>query len=287
MSSFAIATMSGSLKGVFVHGVLHALEEANFKADAYAGCSSSTVPTTYAAMGEIRSQDLGNWNDSDEILSKPGNSMSNVVLHGIDLYSPRVIEKLKSGNMSRLLIMCSYVNNSEAAELTQSNSAVTLGRKLIIQSARHISDWKDKNLDLHIFDTQSEDEELKIKPDNYKEIVYATTRMLHAWHIPATVNGEPYVDGNYTCTIPIEPLAEKGYKNIIAIATEPGDIYRNFFSDEPLGDEVRGSKVHWIKPDDNLKNMGVDFTKATEEGYKRVFQYGIEKGNEFVKNILT
>ena len=99
--SIAIACMSGSLKGVFAHGVLYSFEEEGFKADAYACCSSSTVPTTYAAIGEIRNQGFGNWNDSDDILSKPGTSMSDVVLHGIELYSPRVIEKLQDKEIGR------------------------------------------------------------------------------------------------------------------------------------------------------------------------------------------
>ncbi|GBD87897.1 hypothetical protein BMS3Abin03_01831 [bacterium BMS3Abin03] len=282
--SIAIACMSGSLKGVFAHGVLYGFEEEGFKADAYACCSSSTVPTTYAAIGEIRNQGFGNWNDSDDILSKPGTSMSDVVLHGIELYSPRVIEKLQDKDTSRLMIVCSYVNNAEAAKLTRGSSAVTLGRKLIIQGARHISEWRDKNLELHVFDTQSEIEDLKLNTDNYKEVVYATTRMLHGWHIPATINGKPYIDGSYTCLIPVIPLAERGYKNIIAIATEPGDIYEDFFSNKPIGKHVNESNVYWIKPDDDLKNLGVDFMKATKEGFERVFQYGIDKGKLFLSS---
>ena len=283
MKNVAIACMSGSLKGVFVQGVLYALEDAGFKADAYASCSSSTVPTSYAAIGELRNQGLGNWDDSNDILSKPGTSMSNVVLHGIDLYSPKVIEKLEEGDHSRLMIVCSYVKNEEAAKITQSSSAVSLGRKLLIKGARHQSDWKDENLALHVFDTESENEELKLTPNNYKDIVYATTRMLHAWHIPAEINGKPYIDGSYTCQIPVIPLAERGYKKIIAIATEPGDIYEDFFSDKPIGNKVGESKVLWIKPGLNIKELGVDFTKVENGGIERVFDYGINAGKRFLK----
>lgn len=283
MNNFATACMSGTLKGVFIQGVLSAFEEAGLKADAYASTSSSTIPTTYAAMGELRKQGLGNWDESNDILSKPGNSMSNVVLHGLEIYSPLIIEKLKSNEVSRLMIVCSYVNNADAKKITQGDSAVTLGRKLIINGARHISDWKNENLELHIFDTQSENKKLKLTADNFRQVAYATTRMLHAWHIPAIINGKPYIDGTYTCTIPIKLLAEKGYKNIIAIATEPGDIYEDFFSDELIIDEISGSKVYWIKPEENLKNLGVDFTKATKHGIENVFVYGIKLGDEFIR----
>ncbi len=283
MKNFAIACMSGTLKGVFIQGVLNAFEEAGLKAGAYASTSSSTVPTTYAAISKLRKQGLGNWDESNDILSKPGNSMSNVVLHGIEIYSPLVIEKLKSNELSRLMIVCSYVNNAEAKKLTQGDSAVSLGRKLIIKGARHKSDWRDENLELHVFDTQSDNKELKLTADNYKQVAYATTRMLHAWHIPATINGKPYIDGTYTCTIPIETLAEKGYKNIIAIATEPGDIYKDFFSDEPFNNEVSDSRVYWIKPEENLKNLGVDFTKAAKYGIENVFTYEITLGDKFIR----
>jgi len=284
MKNFAIACMSGSLKGIFVQGVLTAFEEAGIKADAYASSSSSTVPASYAAIGEIRHQDHSHWAESDSILRQPGNSMSNVILSGLEMSSGKVIDRLRSGDISRLMIVCSYVNNTDAANETQSESAVTLGRKLIIQGARNISGWKDQNLDLHVFDTESNNEKLKLTAENYKAVAYATTRMLHAWHIPATVNDKPYIDGSYTCLIPIEPLADRDFQNIIAVATEPGEITKDFFSGVPIGNQWNGSRIYWIKPETNLKKLGVDFTKASKEGIEKVFEYGIEKGNEFIKN---
>ena len=284
MENFAIACMSGSLKGIFIQGVLTAFEEAGIKADAYASSSSSTVPTSYAAIGEIRNQNHSSWADSDDILRQPGKSMSDVILNGLEMFSGLIKNRIKIGDISRLMIVCSYVNNEDAAIETQSGSAVTLGRKLIIQGVRHISEWKDHNLELHVFDTQTKNKELKLTADNYKEVAYATTRMLHAWHIPATINNKPYIDGSYTCLIPIEPLADRGYQNIIAIATEPGEITKDFFSSEPIGSKWDNSSIYWIKPEVNLKELGVDFTKASKEGVEKVFEYGIEKGKEFIKN---
>jgi hypothetical protein len=282
VNNFAIACMSGSLKGIFVQGVLTAFEEAGIKAEAYASSSSSTVPASYAAIGEIRNQDHSHWAESDYILRQPGNSMSNVILNRLEMFAGKIVDKLKSGDISRLMIVCSYVNNNNAANETQSQSAVTLGRKLIIQGARNNSEWKDQNLELHIFDTLSNIKELKLTHDNYREVAYATTRMLHAWHIPATINDNPYIDGSYTCLIPIEPLADSGYQNIIAIATEPGEITKDFFSGKPIGNKWYNSSIYWIKPEMNLKEFGVDFTKASKEGIEKVFEYGIEKGKEFI-----
>ena len=44
------------------------------------------------------------------------------------------------------------------------------------------------------------------------------------------------------------------------------------------------SSIYWIKPEVNLKELGVDFTKASKEGVEKVCEYGIEKGKEFIKN---
>ncbi|MCH7965463.1 MAG: hypothetical protein IH852_16150 [Bacteroidetes bacterium] len=284
MNNFAIACMSGSLKGIFCQGVLTAFEEAAIKADAYASSSSSTVPTSYAAFGEIRNQNKSSWADSDDILRQPGKSMSNVILDGLEMFSGKVIDRIRSGDISRLMIVCSYVNNDAAANETQSSSAVTLGRKLIVQGVKNISEWKDQNLELHVFDTKSNNKELILTADNYREVAYATTRMLHTWHIPATINYKPYIDGSYTCLIPIEPLADRGYQNIIAIATEPDEVTKDFFSGVPIGSKWNNSNIYWIKPEINLKELGVDFTKASKEGVEKVCEYGIEKGEEFINN---
>jgi hypothetical protein len=285
MNKFAIACMSGSLKAVFVQGVLSTFEEYGFEAEAFASCSASTLPASLAAVRQINNLPEEYWAEGEEIVKRPGNSMSNFVLDGIDKFSGKILSSFAGNNLKRLLIVCSYVKNQDAANQMQGNSAVTLGRQLIVKGARHISDWKENNLELHVFDTESSSKHLKLSAYNYKEVAYATTRMLHAWHIPATINNKPYLDGSYTCMIPIEPLAEIGYKNIIAIATESGKITRDFFSNETFDSSYGGSHIHWIKPDFNLKEMGVDFTKATTKAVKNVFQYGKEQGNKFINQL--
>lgn len=53
MTKLAIACASGSFKGVFVHGVLQAFEDAHFFADAYAAASSSTIPASFASIRSL------------------------------------------------------------------------------------------------------------------------------------------------------------------------------------------------------------------------------------------
>ena len=277
--------MSGSFKGAFVHGVLTALETLKISFSAYAASSSSTLPTTYAAINKISQLPIDFWYENLELLEKPGFGMSNVVLTLIDKYAP-VLDKLQFlASARRFLVACSYVNNDEAAQITQGDNATRLGRKLIIQAVRKDNRWKNQNLDLHVFDTQSHRSEFLLTPGNFKEVMYATTRMLHAWHIPAAINGKPYIDGSYTCMCPVEPLIERGYKKILVIATEPGPIYTDIFSSKIITPDMNGCIINIIQPDMDLKTLGVDYIKATREGLKKTYDYGIEKGKEYIEKM--
>ena len=53
MKKLAIATSSGSYKGVFIHGVLSFFEYMNFQAEAYASCSSSALIAALASVNKL------------------------------------------------------------------------------------------------------------------------------------------------------------------------------------------------------------------------------------------
>ena len=57
-SNLAIASSAGGFKGVFVHGVLSALEAAGIHAEAYAATSSSVFPSISAAVGQANDPQL-------------------------------------------------------------------------------------------------------------------------------------------------------------------------------------------------------------------------------------
>jgi predicted patatin/cPLA2 family phospholipase len=279
----AVACMSGAFKGAFVHGVLTALEALNISFSAYAATSISTLPAAYAAVNKISRLTMDFWYENLEWLEKPGITMSDVVLTSIGKYAP-LLDKLQLLNSTkRFLVACSYVNNAEATQITQGDNAVRLGRKLIMQAARKDTRWKNQNLDCHVFDTQSQQSEFLITPGNLKDVMYATTRMLHAWHIPASIGGKPYIDGSYTCMCPVEPLIERGYKEILVIAAEPGQIYTDIFSSKKITPEMHGCSIHVIQPGMDLKTLGVDYIKATPEGLKKTFDHGMEKGKEYIE----
>ena len=78
-------------------------------------------------------------------------------------------------------------------------------------------------------------------------------------------------------------MVELGYEEVIAISNEPGIFYRDMFQLEAIPNNYKDANIYIIKPDVDTRELGVDFTDATKEGLVAVYQHGIEKGEEFVR----
>jgi len=74
---------------------------------------------------------------------------------------------------------------AEAAAETQGDGARRLGKRLLIEAAKKNRSWVGANLAKRLFDTEAEDPALRLDRANLREVLYATTRMLHAWELPA------------------------------------------------------------------------------------------------------
>ncbi len=281
MKKLAIATSSGGYKGVFIHGVLSFFEQMNFQADAYASCSSSALFSALASIKKINNITNSIWSDGNDIAKIKGNSQSNVQLKSIDKLFPILKDELFKSSR-RYLVSTSFVKTESAAIETQSELSVRLGRKLLIEAARNIETWRDENLENHLFDTFNNSKTQLLTEENLKDVLYATTRMLHAWHIPAFINGKPYIDGSYTSMCPVNSLAELGYEKIICITTENNQTKVDFFSNKHIPEKVGDSDIIFVKPDYNLSEIDVDFFKVTELGLEKAYQHGIEKAKEFI-----
>lgn len=284
INDIAICCMSGGYKNVFAHGVLKAFEENGLKAKAYAACSSSTLIAAYAAIDKMSLLDLSLWKDGYIISQREGNQ-SEAMLQSIQKLSKEIINNLWNPDSSRLLIATSFVKTEEAAIITQSDGAKRLGQMLLINALRHKPEWKDKNLELHIFDTKAEHKDKLLSKENFNEVAYATTRMLHAWNIPAYVDKRAYLDGSYTSLSPVVPLVEAGYKNILCISTEKSKVVNDLFSEEEIPSQINGSAIDFVKPDCELKEMGVDFYTITENGLDDVYNHGYKKGLDYLESL--
>ena len=281
----AIACASGSFKGAFTHGVLTAFESAGIRADAYASSSSSVIPSAYAAIGKATELGVNYWLIGMQELQKPNMGMSQVVMGGIKFFNPP-LDELLAAETPDYFVAVNAVVNLEAASQTQGEKSRRLGRRLLVSAAKKDRSWVDENLQLELFSNRKNNfiKSSKIDENNFDEIAYASSRMLHAWDIPAWINEKPYIDASYTCLCPAIEMIEAGYKQVIAISNEPGTFYRDMFGLEIIPENYQGVDIHIIKPDTDLKEMGVDFTNATPEGLLAVYKHGQEKGREFLAN---
>jgi hypothetical protein len=102
------------------------------------------------------------------------------------------------------------------------------------------------------------------------------------WSVPAWINGQPYVDASYTCSLPVAEMVALGYTAVIAISTEIGDAYRDIFADEVIPEVLNGVPIKIIRPEYELKEIGVDFTSCTRDGLVAAFQHGEAQGLAFL-----
>jgi len=193
--SLAIASSAGGFKGVFVHGVLSALEAAGIRAGAYAAASASVFPSISAAIGQANEIGLKYWRVALHTLKQPGNGMSEAVLQSIAASGHILRNEPFLPGMPRCFIATSSVITTEGAQLAQGDGARRLGRRLLLQAARSDHSWADQHLQAYLFDTGATNEEHLLTAENIDEVIYASTRMLHAWTIPASVAGRPFIDG--------------------------------------------------------------------------------------------
>ena len=282
--SLAIASSAGGFKGVFVHGVLSALEAAGIRAAAYGAASSSVFPSLSAAVGQANEIGLKYWRVALHTLEEQGNGMSESVLQSTAASSHILRNAPFQPGMPRCIIATSAVITAEGAGQAQGDGARRLGRRLLLQAARGDRSWADQHLRAYLFDTAATDEEHRLTTGNIEEVIYASTRMLHGWTIPAWVAGRPFIDGCYTCACPAVEMAQYGYHEVIAIATEPGILYRDIFQREPVPSAWQDVPIHIIRPDIDPATMGADYTDVTGEGLVAGYEHGMEKGREFVAN---
>lgn len=279
--SLAIACASGSFKTTFVHGVLSAFEQVGLKADAYATASGSVIPTGWAAIGQINQLGIEYWLDGLELLNQ-GRGLSQTVKEGIVRFRKPICDRVFLPSSPNFCIATSAVVTPEVAAQTQGKQARRLGRKLLISASKQDASWADQHLRFDLFSNFATNDSLSLHGNNFEEVAYASARMLHAWDIPAWIDDKPYIDASYTCMCPAVEMAQQGYERVIAIATEPGRLYRNMFQSEPIPTQYQGIPIYIIQPDIDPKELGVDFTKATVEGLKAVYRHGQNKAQEFL-----
>jgi hypothetical protein len=219
------------------------------------------------------------WQEGLRLLSNPGTGMSGMVLAGIEAVGPMVAGRLFRPGMPRFLIAANSVDE-DAAPQTQGPGARRLGRRLLIEAGRGDRRWVDAHLNLQLFDTSGEP---ALTAANFAAVAYASSRMLHAWDVPAWVGGAPYVDAFYTCNCPAVPLAERGCAGVIALANEPV-LYADIFGAKRVPERWQGATIHVVAPEVEPSELGVSYTQATPEGLAALLAHGRERGRLFLRD---
>lgn len=280
--ALAVACASGGYRVAFVQGVLSALERANIKADAYAGTSGSVIPAALAAVGQHEQYGLAYLKGLKDYKSL-GKGMSGVFLESIRFWEPLISRQLWQPGKPRLIVPVSAVVTPEAAEQTQGTGARHLGRNLLRASVSRDSSWVAAHLNMELFDSQAAGPRSRLTPENFKEVAYASSRMLHAWDIPAWIEGRPYIDGSYTCCCPALELAAMGYDEVIAISPEHGPFYHDLFGTDEIPPTRHETSIRAVQPDVDLQTLGVNYTQTTESGLRQAYRHGEEKGLTFLE----
>ncbi|MEV5013585.1 hypothetical protein ACIGW1_05480 [Streptomyces sp. NPDC053780] len=279
-----IAVASGMFKGVYGHGVLSAFEERGLTADVYAAASSSGLSCGLAAIGRAREVGVDYWLGAAAAAGEHG--MSRVVLDSIATYGPRLREGLFLPGAPEYLLATSKVTDEAAAETTRGPGAKALGKQLLRNVFTGDRSWVERNLAPVVFSSRAVPGEgrPRLTPGNHDAVAYASTRMLHAWEIPAEIDGEAYVDASYTCSCPAREVAARGVTELIAIGSDPFPLFRDLYASEEIADGsvLDGARVMVVKPREDLKGLGVDYAAATPEGLVKAYEAGLDAGHGFL-----
>ena len=106
--------------------------------------------------------------------------------------------------------------------------------------------------------------------------------MLHAWPLPATIEGQPYLDASYTCLCPALELAERGYRDVLVIDTEFGPLRPDLFTSAPLPPVWKDARLHFAQPSCDLAELGVDYASATPGGLEACFEEACRCAERFL-----
>jgi hypothetical protein len=207
--------------------------------------------------------------------------MSRPIQEAIDKILPLVENALFQANAPRLMIVASEVANEDAAEQTQGPEATKLGKRLLVEAGRGGRYWVERNLRPVIFD-RARIAGPALTRANLGAVLYASTRMLHAWSLPAEIDGKPFVDGSYTLACPAEEIAGMRYDQVLVIATQPGPVPTDLVGDRTVGAWVGRVPIATLTPDMDPADLNVDFLTAGENGLGELFNHGRKKGAAFV-----
>jgi hypothetical protein len=217
-----------------------------------------------------------------ELINLPGNTLSDVLLALIADAQRQIAPGVAGPAAARLCIATSSVRTVAGVIETQGARAGALGRRLQVHAARNDRAWATEHFTTYLWDTAAADKSHLLTAQNSEEVLYASTRLLHACPYPAEVDGLPFVDAIYTCACPALEMTALEYRDVIAISSEPGPLYRDLFQSAVIPEMAWRSRIRIIRPQREPKAFGVEESAASEQGLVALYDHGVDQGLKFL-----
>lgn len=260
---YGLVLEGGGAKGAYHVGAYKAIKELNIEIGGIAGTSIGAINGAMMVQGDY------------DLLEKVWYNINSYELFDID---EKVIEDLKNFNLHD--INFSY--------LLHQSKEILANRGLDTSKIRELFDTyideekiRSSNIDFGIVTVNLTDKKpmelLKEDIPQGKLVDF----LIASANLPAfkieEMDGKKYLDGGFYNNLPIDILANKGYKDIIAVRTLAKGIVRKV--------KIKNLNVTYIQPVESLGGMlgALDFNRERAEGYIELGYYDAMKAFKKLK----
>lgn len=201
---YAIALEGGGARGAYQVGAWRALEEAGIRYNAVSGTSVGAINGTLMAMRDLKQAEQI-WKDIrfSQIINVDDEEMGRIMSGSFEN-----LEQVKSAFQTIKNIIADRGLDVEPlrnmlAERVDEEKVRSSGVELFLTTVS-ITDKKELEIDAR-----------DLAPGELKDMIMASA--YHPAFKQAPIGGKSYADGGFTDLVPISPLVNRGYKNLIVM----------------------------------------------------------------------
>ena len=260
---FGLVLEGGGARGAYHVGAYKAIRELNIEIGGIAGTSIGAINGAMMVQGDY------------ELLEKIWLSVDSYELFDLD---EKTIEDLRNFNL----------RNINFSYLLHQSKEILSNRGLDTSRIRELFDYyidedkiRSSNIDFGIVTVNLTDKKpMELMKEDIPEGKLIDFLIASA-NLPAfrieEVDGKKYLDGGFYNNLPIDILANKGYKNIIAVRTLAIGIIRKA--------KIKGLNIIFIQPVESLGSMlgALDFNRERAEEYINLGYYDAMKAFKKLK----
>ena len=254
---YGLVLEGGGAKGAYHVGAYKAIRELNIEIGGIAGTSIGAINGAMMVQGDY------------DLLEKVWHSINSYELFDLD---EKVIEDLRSFNL----------HDVNFSYLLHQSKEILANRGLDTSRIRELFDTyidedkiRSSNIDFGIVTVNITDKKpMELLKEDIPEGKLVDFLIASA-NLPAfrieEMDGKKYLDGGFYNNLPIDILASKGYKDIIAVRTMAVGIVRRV--------KIKSLNITYIQPVESLGSMlgALDFNRERAEGYIKLGYYDAMK----------